>query len=98
MQLLLRPWVGATLHLIYILEEESSLLRLVLKDDQRDMINRGASDKLDDAAGKSLSGKKIPFTTQIKQGKVYEMIIDAAREIKADAILFYPWILPNKPL
>jgi len=78
--------IGATLHLIYILEEESPLLRLVLKDDQRDMILRGAADKLDDVAGKVLTGKNIPFTTIVKQGKVYEMIIDTAREVKADFI------------
>lgn len=78
--------VGATLHLVYILEEESPLLKLVLKDDQRDMIMRGAADKLDDVAGKVLTGKNIPFTTKIMQGKIYKMIIDAAREIKADFI------------
>ena len=78
--------VGATLHLIYILEEESPLLKLVLKDDQRDMILRGAADKLDDAAGKVLTGKNIPFTTKIKQGKVYKLIIETAREVKADFI------------
>ena len=78
--------VGATLHLIYILEEESPLVKLVLKDDQRDMILRGAADKLDDAAGKVLTGKNIPFTTKIKQGKVYKMIIETAREVKADFI------------
>ena len=47
--------IGATLHLIYILEEESPLLKLVLKADQRDMILRGAADKLDDVAGKVLT-------------------------------------------
>jgi nucleotide-binding universal stress UspA family protein len=78
--------VGATLHLVYILEEESPLLKLVLKDDQRDMIMRGAADKLDDVAGKVLTGKNIPFTTKIMQGKIYKMIIVAAREIKADFI------------
>jgi nucleotide-binding universal stress UspA family protein len=78
--------VDATLHLVYILEEESPLLKLVLKDDQRDMIKRGAADKLDDVAGIVLAGKKIPFTTKIMQGKVYRMIIEASREIKADFI------------
>ncbi len=78
--------VGATLHLVYILEEESPLLKLVLKDDQRDMIIRGAADKLDDVAGKVLTGKNIPFTTKIKQGKVYKMIIETAGEVKADFI------------
>ncbi len=78
--------VGATLHLIYILEEESPLLKLVLKEAQRDMIRRGAADKLDDIAGKVLTGRNIPFTTKIKQGKVYEMIIDSAREKGADFI------------
>jgi nucleotide-binding universal stress UspA family protein len=78
--------VKATLHLVHILEEESPLLKYVLKDDQRDMILRGAADKLDDAAGKVLTGKNIPFTTKIKKGKVYQMIIDTAREVKADFI------------
>jgi nucleotide-binding universal stress UspA family protein len=78
--------VNATLHLVYILEEESPLLKLVLKEDQRDMIVRGAADKLDDVAGKVLVGKNIPFTTKIKQGKVYTMIIESAREVKADFI------------
>jgi nucleotide-binding universal stress UspA family protein len=78
--------VGATLHLVYILEEESPLLKLVLKDDQRDMILRGAADKLDDTAGKVLTGKNIPFTTKIKQGKVYKMIIETASEVMADFI------------
>jgi len=78
--------IGATLHLIHILEEESPLLKLVLRDHQRDMILRGAADKLDDTAGKVLTGKNIPFTTKIKQGKVYEMIIKTAREVKADLI------------
>ena len=78
--------VDATLHLIYIVEDESPLLKLVLKDDQRDMILRGAADKLDEVAGKVLNGKNIPFTTQIKQGKIYEMIIESASEVKADLI------------
>jgi len=78
--------VKATLHLVYILEEESPLLKLVLKEDQRDMIIRGAADKLDDVAGKVLTGKNIPFTTKVKQGKVYTMIIESAREVKADFI------------
>ncbi len=77
---------GAILHLVYILEEESALLKLVLKDHQRDMILRGAADKLDDTAGRVLAGKHIPFTTQIKQGKVYEMIIKTTGEVNADLI------------
>lgn len=78
--------VGATLHLVYILEEESPLLKLVLKDDQRDMILRGAADKLDEIAGQVLTGKNIPFTTKVRQGKVYKMIIEMAGEVKADFI------------
>ncbi len=78
--------VEATLHLVYILEEESALLKLVLKDNQRDMILRGAADMLDEIAGKVLTGKNIPFTTKVKQGKVYKMIIEMAGEVKADFI------------
>ena len=83
--LLVARKTGATLHLVFILEEESPLLKMVLKDEQRDMIRRGASDKLDELAGKILSG--IPFTTQIRQGKIYQEIIIAAMEVNADLIL-----------
>ena len=76
--------ISATLHLLFILEEESPLLKMVLKEEQRDMIRRGASDKLDELAGKLLGGTF--FTTQIRQGKVYQEIIKTAKEVRADLI------------
>jgi nucleotide-binding universal stress UspA family protein len=77
---------NATLHLLFILEEETPLLKMVLKDEQRDMIHRGASDKLDELAGKILSPGGTAFTTQIKQGKIYQEIINTAKEVNADLI------------
>ncbi|MFC2080735.1 universal stress protein [Bacteroidota bacterium] len=78
--------VHATVHLLHILEEESPLHRLVIKDEQRDMIRRGATDKLDELAGKTVSQSGLSFTTSVRQGKIYEQIIQAARELKADII------------
>ena len=78
--------VGASLHLVHIIEEESPLQKLVLNNGQRDMIRRGAADKLDELAGKHLVHPEINFTTTILQGKVYNKIIYAAREVKADII------------
>jgi len=78
--------LNATLHLVHILEEESNLYRLVLNDEQRDMIRRGASDKLDELAGKIVSPSKQPFTTTVLQGKIYRKIIEASKQQKADLI------------
>ena len=77
---------NATLHLLFILEEEPPLLKMVLKDEQRDMIRRGAADKLDELAGKILSPAGTAFTTRIKQGKIYREIIKTANEVHADLI------------
>ena len=63
---------NATLHLLYIMEEESPLMKMVLKDDQRDMIRRGAIDKLDELAGKILSPGGTEFKSYIRQGKIYK--------------------------
>ncbi len=78
--------LNATLHLVHILEEESHLYRLVINKDQRDMIHRGASDKLDELAGKTVSPSGLSFTTGVQQGKIYDRIIQAARISKADLI------------
>jgi nucleotide-binding universal stress UspA family protein len=77
---------NATLHLIYIMEEESPLMKMVLKDDQRDMIRRGAIDKLDELAGKVLSPGRTEFKSYIRQGKIYQEIIKIAKDVNADLI------------
>ena len=77
---------NATLHLLYIMEEESPLLKVVLKDDQRDMVRRGAIDKLDELAGKILSPGRTEFKSYIRQGKIYKEIINTAKDINADLI------------
>ncbi len=78
--------LNASLHLVHILEEESSLYRLVLNDEQRDMIRRGAADKLAEMAGKILGPENVPHTTSVYQGKIYDKIIQASREVKASLI------------
>ena len=79
--------LNATLHLLYIIEEESPLHRMVINNKQREMIRMGASDKLDEMAGKIISPTGMPFTTTVMQGKIYDQIIDAAQKVKADVIL-----------
>jgi nucleotide-binding universal stress UspA family protein len=76
----------ATLHLVYIIEDESPLLKLVIDEKQKDMIRRGASDKLDELAGQIVSPTTLDFTTTILQGKIYDKIIEAAQQVKADII------------
>ena len=51
----------ATIHMLHILEEESPLYRFVINDNQRDMIRRGASDKLDELADKIINPKDLPY-------------------------------------
>jgi nucleotide-binding universal stress UspA family protein len=76
----------ATIHLVHIVEKESPLYRLVLDNRQRDMILRGASDKLDELARRIVNPSNLPFTTLVKKGKIYDMIIEAAHEVRADII------------
>lgn len=77
----------ATIHMLHILEEESPLYRFVINDNQRDMIRRGASDKLDELADKIISPKNLPFTKTVLQGKVYDKIIEAVRRTRSDIII-----------
>lgn len=78
--------LGANLHLAYIIEEESPLLKLVIDSKQRDMIVRGATDRLDELAGRIVGGTGLNFRCTILQGKIYNRIIDAARDVEADLI------------
>ena len=77
----------ARLHLLHILEEESSLYRLIINDKQREMIRLGAAEKLEDLAGKYIGPSNLPFTKTVLQGKVYDKIIEAARQTRARIIL-----------
>ncbi len=78
--------VNAKVHMLHILEEESPLHRMVIKDEQREMILLGAKDKLDELAAEIVSPFSMSFTTGVRQGKIYEQIIQAAREARADII------------
>ena len=79
--------LNATLHLIHIIEEESPLLQLVLNDEQRDMIHRGAADKLDELAEEIVSPTGIPYTTSVLQGKIYDQIILASQKVQSQLII-----------
>jgi nucleotide-binding universal stress UspA family protein len=50
------------------------------------MILRGATDKLDELAGRIVGPSKIDFTTHVLKGKIYNQIIDSVGKINADLI------------
>jgi len=79
--------LNARLHLLHILEEESTLYRIVISDKQREMIRLGASEKLDELAEKHLVPAKLSFTRTVLKGKVYDRIIEAARKTAAHIII-----------
>lgn len=79
--------LNARIHMLHILEEESHLYRLVLNDNQRDMIRRGASGKLDELADKIVGPSGLECTKTIQQGKVYDKIIEAVQLSGADIIV-----------
>ena len=78
--------VNAKLHLLFMIEEESSLHKLVLNDKQRELIRNGALDQIDKITGRVLSHSGISFTTAVKQGKVYTGIIQTAKDVNVDVI------------
>jgi nucleotide-binding universal stress UspA family protein len=79
--------IGASLHVLYILEDESPFLKMVITNEQRKLMNRGADDKLKKIIAEKTQGQYPEIKTIIKQGKVYKMIIKTAKEIQANLII-----------
>jgi nucleotide-binding universal stress UspA family protein len=78
--------LNAGLHLVHIIEDESPLYRLVMNEDQRDMIRRGAYEKLDELAGRIAGPAGLTCSITVHQGKIYDRIIEATQSSKADLI------------
>ena len=77
----------AAIHVLYILEDESPFLKMVITSEQRKLIKRGADDKLKKMIAEKTKGHYPEIHTIIKEGKVYKMIIEAAMEVSANLIL-----------
>ena len=78
--------LNARLHLVHIIDEESPLLKLVLDDKQRDLIERGAMDKLKETAERVAGTSGVPFEVSVTRGKIYNKIIEAASGCSANLI------------
>lgn len=78
--------LAAAVHVLYILEDETPFLRMVITNEQRKLMKRGADDKLKKMIHEKTQDKYPGIKTIIKQGKVYQMILDTAKEISADFI------------
>jgi nucleotide-binding universal stress UspA family protein len=79
--------IQAEIHLLYVIEIESPLLKMVLTDEQRELIVEGAGKKMDTLiAEKSHASDRI-FHKHILQGKIYNKIVETAMTIKAELII-----------
>ncbi len=79
--------IEADIHLLYVIEIESPLLKMVLTSDQRDLIIEGAKKKLEALSLEKSSLYKGTICTRVTQGKIYNEIIKSAVESKADLII-----------
>jgi len=79
--------IKAHIHLLYVIEIESPLLKMVLSGEQKDLIIEGAGKKMDTLiAEKSGITGKI-YHKHILQGKIYKKIVETALKIKAEMII-----------
>jgi nucleotide-binding universal stress UspA family protein len=76
----------ADIHLLYVLEEESSMLKMVLTDTQRKMIQHGARDNLKDIVKQKSADRSLKLFPVIKKGKVYNRIVETATELGSSLI------------
>jgi nucleotide-binding universal stress UspA family protein len=79
--------LDANIHVLYILEDETPFLRMVITNEQRRLMKRGADDKLKKMMSEKTRDQYTALKTIIKRGKVYEMIIETAKEISANLII-----------
>jgi len=78
--------IKADIHLLYVLEEESSILKMVLTNAQRKMMQRGANDNLNDIVKQKSAHLDIKLSPIIKKGKVYDRIVETATEFGSSLI------------
>jgi nucleotide-binding universal stress UspA family protein len=79
--------LNASINVLYILEDESPFLKMVLSKEQRKLMKSGAEAKLKKLISEKTQGQYPGIKTIVKQGKVYEMIIETAKELHATLII-----------
>lgn len=78
--------IKADIHLLYVLEEESSMLKMVLTDAQRKLMQRGAKDNLNDVVKQKSADLDLKLVPIIKMGKVYNRIVETTAELGSNLI------------
>jgi nucleotide-binding universal stress UspA family protein len=79
--------LSASINVLYILEDESPFMKMVLTSEQRKLMKKGAEDKLKETISARTKGSYPDINIIIKEGKVYRMIIDTAKEVSANLII-----------
>jgi nucleotide-binding universal stress UspA family protein len=79
--------LAASIHVLYILEDESPFMKIVVTGEQRKLMRKGADDKLKEIIYDKTRGLNPGIKTTIKEGKVYRMIIETAKEVSANLII-----------
>jgi len=79
--------IEADIHLLYVIEIENPLLKMVLTEDQRGLIIEGAKNKLEALSLEKSALCNGTICTRVSQGKIYSQIVESAVESKADLII-----------
>ena len=79
--------LSAIIHVLYTLDDETPFLKMVITSEQRKLMKRGADDKLKKMIIEKTQGQYPGIKTIVKQGKVYKMIIETAKDVSADLII-----------
>jgi nucleotide-binding universal stress UspA family protein len=79
--------LSSTIHVLYILEDESPFIKMVITSEQRKLMKKGAYDKLKEIISDKTSGKYPGIKAIIKEGKVYRIIRETAKEVTANLII-----------
>ena len=79
--------IQADIHLLYVIEIENPLLKMVLTGEQRELIIEGARKKMNTLVKEKSGASGRVFHEHILQGKIYDKIVDTAVAIKAEMII-----------
>jgi len=79
--------IQADIHLLYVIEIESPILKMVLTDEQKELIVEGAAKKMNTLIKEKSVASGRPFHKHILQGKIYDKIVETAVAIKAEMII-----------
>lgn len=79
--------LSAPIHILYILEDESPFMKMVITREQRKLMKKGAENKLKEIISDNTKGENPVIKIIIKEGKVYTKIIETAKEVSATLIM-----------